>query len=241
MKIIRYKLIKPEFEKAALAIAGLTAWRIKGLFMKDSEVYKKLNAAGVLDIWFEEIVEFKVGDWVYAEKASNADFRDKQYIPIFQIKEITDSNWLRPVKDLATGVHVDPCRLATQEEIDNYKSSQKTFEFKVGDIIMFDGNQRKNGPYQLAEKRQGGFWDTNKCFRNTTDDGYRYATADEIEGFEILSINGIKPVFSGDFVSFGDTTYVKTEIDNLVKFLNKSKAGIQFEEAFRAINAYFKK
>jgi hypothetical protein len=67
---------------------------------------------------------FKVGDWVYAGYETSdkdaLDFRDDEYIPIFQVKELNKQGsrvLLRPEKGISTGVEDKLCRLATFEEI----------------------------------------------------------------------------------------------------------------------------
>lgn len=60
----------------------------------------------------------QVGDWVYAEKQKQDEFRDSEYIPIFQIKQIHDKVWLRPKANSSTGIERFNCRKATQAEID---------------------------------------------------------------------------------------------------------------------------
>lgn len=63
--------------------------------------------------------EFKVGDWIYAEKNKDLDWRiSNEFIPIFQIKEIS-SKYLRPVKGKSNGVHASICRKALPHEIPN--------------------------------------------------------------------------------------------------------------------------
>lgn len=73
-EIIRYKLIKPEYEKAALniAIKDDCGWSENAAynFTKDSNAHKRLKEAGVLDLWFEPVYkeEFKVGDYVVIKR-----------------------------------------------------------------------------------------------------------------------------------------------------------------------------
>lgn len=71
MKLIGYKLVKPEFAKAACMIEGHYSF---GESIKDGhtitlinreDAFKKLKEANVLDLWFEPVYEeeFKVGDY----------------------------------------------------------------------------------------------------------------------------------------------------------------------------------
>lgn len=59
---------------------------------------------------------FKEGDWVYAEKSDSGDWRIDKYIPLFQVKEIKHG-YLRPEKDVATGINIEFCRKALSHEI----------------------------------------------------------------------------------------------------------------------------
>lgn len=68
---------------------------------------------------------FKVGDWVYADRTM-LDFRDDEYIPIFQIREVYndgDVTWLRAKNGTRSGVIESSCRLATPLEIHTYLSN----------------------------------------------------------------------------------------------------------------------
>lgn len=70
-KIIGYKLIKPEYEKAALKITGCDTygWSSNSKFdMTATSIgAKRAVDAEILDKWFEPVFEeeYKVGDWVY--------------------------------------------------------------------------------------------------------------------------------------------------------------------------------
>jgi hypothetical protein len=72
-KIVGYNLIKPQYQKAAIAITGYNensitsfqAWMVKN---PDGEFAKKLKEANVLDTWFEPIYakkSYAIGDWVF--------------------------------------------------------------------------------------------------------------------------------------------------------------------------------
>jgi len=70
-------------------------------------------------LFTESPEEFKVGDWVYAEKQDEKDYRNPKYIPVFQVKDFNSTNeYLRPVESSCSGVHMKHCRKATQAEID---------------------------------------------------------------------------------------------------------------------------
>lgn len=58
-KIEGYKLIKPEYNAAALKLVGITAWNPNPTwdFKEGSPEYDKLLAAGVLNLWFAPVYE----------------------------------------------------------------------------------------------------------------------------------------------------------------------------------------
>jgi len=63
--------------------------------------------------------DVQIGDWIYAEKCLD-DCREKQFIPLFQVKEISIQSpnvWLRPQRGRCGGVEIKNCRLATEKEI----------------------------------------------------------------------------------------------------------------------------
>jgi len=103
------------------------------------EFYKKI---GHVDSSKSE-QEFKVGDWVYSEQASNDDDyrRDHdngdKFIPVFQIEEIFQKEWARPVKGQSSGILTKHLRLATPEEIAFVTKSKLRFDykFKIGDKV----------------------------------------------------------------------------------------------------------
>ena len=80
-KIIGYKLVKPEYHDAVKKITGYINWDYVNLKDEkgkhyisvkfDTECYKSLRNAGVLDLWFEPVFEeeLKVDDWVYFIKS----------------------------------------------------------------------------------------------------------------------------------------------------------------------------
>jgi hypothetical protein len=53
MKLKRFKLVKTEYEKAYLALSGLS--NNCGDFAEGSGVWENLKKAGVLDLWCEEV------------------------------------------------------------------------------------------------------------------------------------------------------------------------------------------
>jgi hypothetical protein len=74
----------------------------------------------------------------------------------------------------------------TLKEIQKLKQKLKKLEeslteFKVGDWIIWDKRDDKNGPYRLTQKNSGGFLDQSKIYRNVENSNYRYATEEEIK------------------------------------------------------------
>ena len=93
-------------------------WRINGTFREATA---------------SEIPEFKVGDWVYAVKGNiNDDYRQIEFIPTFQIKEVT-ANFYRPTKDSGNGVRKSSVRAATATEIERAKNP-----WNVGDWVLIN-------------------------------------------------------------------------------------------------------
>jgi hypothetical protein len=76
----------------------------------------------------------KVGDWIYAERSKD-DYRAKEFIPVFKLEEICEEKgfpaWLRPEKRVISGVKIEYCRPATQDEIpkEPYSSTEKLPEY----------------------------------------------------------------------------------------------------------------
>lgn len=56
-EFVGYKLLKPEYNDAALKIVGIPRWTFSYLFGHKSLAKESLEKAGVLDIWFEPIYE----------------------------------------------------------------------------------------------------------------------------------------------------------------------------------------
>lgn len=127
----------PSIENSVIANPLEKKWvitcRKQKKFIEQSELDKYDSEGNLIEI--KE--EFKVGDWVYAERQSDGDFRHEfgdSYIPIFKVEEIYKSTnkdeWLRPIKNKANGIESKYCRLATPEEIAKVnKPVNKPFEF----------------------------------------------------------------------------------------------------------------
>jgi hypothetical protein len=110
-KIIGYKLVKPEYKKAADKIIS-----VFDEFKINSIAYDEFKKAGVLDIWFEPVYEpeFKVGDWVYVTKQNiSTNFAQVGYIG--KITNISATGYY--LKHTKGESHCNGIRLATPEEI----------------------------------------------------------------------------------------------------------------------------
>jgi hypothetical protein len=77
-KIIGYKLIKPEYEKAAIAITkydenGVTSFQSWMMQSCDGAFAKRLKQADVLDSWFEPVynTNYNFGNWVFITGKGN--------------------------------------------------------------------------------------------------------------------------------------------------------------------------
>jgi hypothetical protein len=149
-------------------------------FWKFIETEQFTEAEEICPHLFELSPEFKIGDWVYAEKQYIEDYRNSEYIPIFQIKDFNNTNeFLRPVKGESTGIHRKYCRLATQSEIDEVKDiriktskPQQPYLASTTGISMID--------IQAEAKRR---FPIGCRFKNT--DGYEYMLVDDYVVYEI--------------------------------------------------------
>jgi hypothetical protein len=146
--------------------------------------------------------EFKVGDWVYAEKQDEKDYRNPEHIPVFQIKDFNDTNeYLRPVKGDSSGVHMKHCRLATQAEIDEATGVKSETMFRKGDYIVILNKPngildylppnyvyKQNRNYDCVESDVDIKGTKTSCsdvkFVNKND--WRYATSEEIAEYDRL-------------------------------------------------------
>ena len=144
-EIIGYKLIKPEYKSAVNNILNLLSFNFER-FEREFENYScsilDLKKAGILDLWFEPVykTEFKVGDWIIAEKATKptADL----------IIEITNEYYKtknQNIDALGFDKKRTDLRIATKEEIFEInkvtytmgKSGTGTFELIVRDGKVF--------------------------------------------------------------------------------------------------------
>ncbi len=123
-KIIGYRLIKPEYEKAVNNIAEIT-WNVvlgvRGYYCVNSNsiTIRFLKQAGVLDLWFEPVYkeEYKVGDWITVtqEYESYNGVLGRSY----KIIKVKGSNLYY---EAANSINIDyiGIRLATPSEIEEW-------------------------------------------------------------------------------------------------------------------------
>lgn len=136
-QIIGYKLIKEEYREAAYKIANVI-WFVNDVvdFQENCYIEKKLEEAGVLDLWFEKVYEkeFKIGDWIIDPSASEPEASKIKSINRKYYKcEGDDPEILGFSKDKKN------LRLATPEEIAKaqktivkmYSSNKGEFEIEV--------------------------------------------------------------------------------------------------------------
>lgn len=141
-EIIGYKLIKPEYKQAALALVNLPDF-VDNTYNGAVDIKTPHNIAiytnaGVLDLWFEPVYkkEFKVGDWLIC---SNADVpKASKIIEINHAYYVTTSSIKNP-NVAGYSKNLKGLRLATNEEISKADKvmytmgTNNTFELTVQD------------------------------------------------------------------------------------------------------------
>lgn len=124
-KIIGYKLTKPEFTKAAVAIEGFIQTGFSNIedriftYENHKDAINKWKTAEVLDIWFTPVYEeeFKVGDFV----SFYSELNKKTYTS--KIKEWKSSsyckleNGLEPFKSLLRKATLEEIKAATERYV----------------------------------------------------------------------------------------------------------------------------
>ena len=160
-KIIGYKLVKPEYEEAALKIAGLVNWSPSSIKLEyqlfRNDCVEKVRNAGVLDLWFEpvyeEAIEFKVGDWVTCVSGFTNDWNAENSYEGAGYKE----NYTFKIDDFRgdaafeknnnCGVYTKALRKAIDEEI---KKLQTTTS-RIGGEDGFDLTIKHDGIFHKTE------------------------------------------------------------------------------------------
>ncbi|KKP65128.1 MAG: hypothetical protein UR61_C0032G0012, partial [candidate division WS6 bacterium GW2011_GWE1_34_7] len=105
----------------------------------------------------DKVREFKIGDWIYAEKQGrNYDYRNSKYIPIFQVEDINSCDkfptWLRPVLGESTGIDSKYCRLASQSEIDSVNPKKEFILPEKWYIEITDENKQISNDWKIKQR-----------------------------------------------------------------------------------------
>jgi len=133
---------------------------------------------------------FKVGDWVYSEYAEEDYRKDygnrNKFIPIFQIEEIFQGEWARPVKNQSSGILIKYLRLATPEEIASV-TKPKINESMFEKDKWYKYNNKPGCVICYQENATGyGFWNYKWSNYYTISDIKNYSKATNEEVIEIL-------------------------------------------------------
>ena len=201
-KIIGYKLIKPEFEGAAIQITQFISTDFAEFMLTagDRGYASRLRHAGVLDLWFEPVYEeekkFNVGDWVtYIEGG----------IPPYttQIQSIGHDGWIRSNINKPDGghYHYSQYRKATSDEI------KKVTKYKIGDWITIEDSSKlqsgckgcPEGTFQIVpsptldwkgldQYDNGFFVQASNGIWKISNIGVRKATPEEIEAAQVVKM-----------------------------------------------------
>lgn len=154
-EISGYRLIKPEYKEAVKLIGNFSSlefFEVYKTFKEHAAIYelivKKLEEAGVLDLWFEPVYSesLKAGDWVTIIQ-NYVDDKGKT----FQITQemLNNKPWTYTLEHKVFGAYKFPSqiRLAVKEEIANIQEKVYTlgidekFEIVVKDKRAFYGDK----------------------------------------------------------------------------------------------------
>lgn len=263
-----YKLIKPEYRKASEKIMNANYPSKDNTTVTSESCIDSLRKADIIDLWFEPIYKeeksFKVEDWVYAEKQEESkknfdDWRPAQYVPVFQVKEIFNNEYLRPVEGSGSGILASLCRLATTEEIQKAKNAELLAEcrkrYPVGTkfhpthvdgkdfCIITNDNFQVNGEYILALTDEGR--------SHTCDDKEKYGCSlnrnvwHEGKWARIapsepqIIINGYTAKFTKDYVTFGCQEYSKDFVLKLHKMLEDNDFEFEYRKEVEQMADWF--
>lgn len=169
-KIIGYKLVKPEYKEASIAIvkplsdSSYKNWESNVIqygwaFTLTSNHANILRDAGVLDLWFEPIYEekFKVGDWV----TFWSEIDKKLYSS--KIKEWTPHNYcklengLEPFKHLIKKATPEEIEKASKTIVKMYSSNKGEFEIEVLDGKAYYKPENKELPKEWIKSIIGSY------------------------------------------------------------------------------------
>ena len=246
-KIIGYRLIKSEYKKASEKIMD-TVYALNSDEVTVPSCIDSLRNAGVLDIWFEPIYKeeksFKVGDWVYAEEQEDDDWRSSEYIPIFQVKQIFNNEYLRPVDGSGSGgsgILAKYCRLATTEEKNNALIAEAKKRYPVGTRINCLEGYGKN----KVTTHDGLDFIGEKLWIKTDNSGgslvcWKNGNWAEI-GFSEpeITIKDYTAKFTKDYVIFGCQEYSKDFVLTLHSMLENNDFEFEYREEVKTMADWF--
>jgi len=205
-KIINYKLVK-EYPGSP-ELGSIT----------DRTMYFPENYPEFWEPVYEEKKSFKVEDWVYAEKQEDDDWRPLLYIPVFQVMEIFNDEYLRPVEGSGSGILAKLCRLATTEEIQKVKKDSLVAEAKRRGFV--EGFELSNAETIASDETLisgcGGQINSNFEYNATLDrllnrNAILYSKGKwaEIKKYPNITIKNYTAKFTKDSVKFGCQEYSK--------------------------------
>jgi hypothetical protein len=179
-EIVGYKLIKPEYEEAAIKICrfakgGCIPFEDFLKRCKGNCYEKELKQAGVLDLWFEPVFfeeeTFKIGDWITITDTKGItgwmDDTDKRTFKIHGEKTKFHAGFLWQLKK-GRGVYGE-FRLATPEEI--IKANNITVKLSIGKNVDIGRDKLSNQVFIIAEGKTIQFRHINNLYCNTNTFG----------------------------------------------------------------------
>jgi len=175
-KIIGYKLIKPEYKEASIAIvkplsdSSYKSWESNiiehGWTFTSASVHANiLQKAGVLDLWFEPVYEgaFKVGDWVitkgyhkdYDGIALKITLIDNKKYCYFEHNDIGTPNF--NIKNIVRKATPEEIQQAQKTIVKMYSSNKGEFEIEVVDGKAYYKPENKELPKEWIKSIIGSY------------------------------------------------------------------------------------
>lgn len=166
-ELIGYKLIKPEYEEAALllCIKDGKGWAKdrKYHFSNESIAYHNAIKARILDLWFEPVFfeeEFKIGDWVSFYSETNKKFHTAKITKLGSSYHYLSDG---------TEPFVHLLRKATEEEI--AAATHKTVKLSIGKNVDIGRDKLSNQVFIIAEGKTIQYKHINNLYCNTNTFG----------------------------------------------------------------------
>lgn len=166
-EIVGYKLIKPEYEEAALllCVKDGNGWakNKKYHFLSKSNAHQNAIKAGVLDLWFEPVFfeeEFKIGDWVSFYSETNKKFHTAKITKLGSSYHYLSDG---------TEPFVHLLRKATEEEIT--AATHKTVKLSIGKNVDIGRDKLSNQVFIIAEGKTIQYKHINNLYCNTNTFG----------------------------------------------------------------------